>query len=98
MVIVIIYVKDGKYFIGGFKNGCRYGAGRLYNADGIILEEGNYVNDKFDGIGKIYLNNGKYFLGMFKNGLKHGKGMLCDKEGKQLIVGEFVNGEPKINY
>ena len=37
------------------------------------MYEGDFINDKFEGIGKYILENGIYYIGEWKNGLRNGK-------------------------
>jgi len=44
--------------------------------------EGNFVQGKFQGNGKLKLNNGEEYIGSFKNGKVHGSGTYIKKDKK----------------
>ena len=58
---------------------------------GKIKYDGEFFNDKFDGIGKYYYENDEYYIGQFKNGLKNGKGIEYYPNGNIKYDGEFVD-------
>ena len=67
------------------------GKGTLYFSDGNIIYDGEWLDDKYEGNGKLFNINGEYYIGQFKNGLKHGKGKEYDKNGNIIYDGEFIN-------
>ena len=47
------YISEvGLYYIGQFKNGFRNGKGILYNSNGNIKYDGEFLNNKYEGKGK----------------------------------------------
>ena len=71
-----IYIKKKLYYFLGF---------------GKIKYDGEFFNDKFDGVGKYYYENDEYYIGQFKNGLKNGKGIEYYPNGNIKYDGEFVD-------
>ena len=45
--------EDGNYYIGQFKDNLRNGKGIYYNKNGNIIYEGDWINSKAEGIGKL---------------------------------------------
>ena len=82
---------NGEYYIGEIKNGIRQGKGILYDQNGNIKYEGEFVNDKFEGNGKYIWENGEYYIGQLVFDLKCGKGKLYDKNNRIKYDGEFAN-------
>ena len=55
--------------------------------------EGEYLNEKRNGIGKDYWSNGiLQFEGEYLNGKKNGKGKSFNDYGKLLFEGEYIYG------
>ena len=90
--------KNGEYFLGQFKNNKRNGKGTLYYSNHEIKYEGNFVDDKFEGRGKMFFENGEYYIGEFKDNKMHGKGKLYYKNKKIKYKGIFTNGKYEKNY
>jgi S1-C subfamily serine protease/antitoxin component YwqK of YwqJK toxin-antitoxin module len=68
-----------------------------YFSDGVTMKwEGECVNDKADGYGKLTkYNDGEYestYEGEFHNGLREGKGKFTHKD-QSIAVGNFKNGQ-----
>ena len=83
---------DDEYYIGQVKKGLRHGKGIHYYSDGNIRYEGEYVDDKEEGNGKLIYENGDYYIGQFKNGMRHGKGVHYYKNGNiSRYEGELEN-------
>ena len=61
--------------------------------NGNIKYEGNFVNDKYEGIGKYIYENGEYYVGQLLNDNKHGKGTEFYKNGNIKYDGYFVYGK-----
>ncbi len=75
----IQWYEDGKktdIFIGQFRHGKQYGAGKAIWANGDIYE-GNYFDDKPHGNGKYIWANGSSYIGGYKNGERNGFGTLA---------------------
>ena len=50
--------------------------------------EGQFLNGKLNGFGRIFYPTGSYYIGQFKNGKKHGEGKSVLKSGK-VIQGKY---------
>ena len=86
----IIY-ENGEYYIGEILNGLKHGKGILYYKNGTIKYDGNFIKDKYEGIGKYIYESSNYYIGEMLNGLKHGKGIEYYKNGDIKYDGNFVN-------
>ena len=64
--------------------------------NGVLLFEGEYLNDEKNGIGKEYFNGRVKCEANYLNGKKHGKFKEYDNNGNLVFEGEFENGEMKI--
>ena len=89
--------KDGKYYLGEFKNNLPNGKGIKYYKNGNILYEGDFINGKFEGNGKLIYDNGNYFIGQFKNGLRNGKGTIYYSNGNIMYDGDWINNKAEGN-
>ena len=67
------------YYIGEMQNDLRHGKGIVYDKNSNIIYEGDFVNDKYEGYGKLIYENGSYYIGSFKNGIPHGEGRMYEK-------------------
>ena len=83
-----IIFHDGRYYIGQFKDNLRNGKGILYNKNGNILYEGEYVNGNREGKGKLIFEDDAYYIGQFKDNLQNGKGIEYYKNGNIKYEGE----------
>lgn len=68
-----------------------------YFSEGVTMKwEGNCVNGKADGYGKlIKYKDGEYestFEGEFEKGIREGKGKFSHKDGT-VAIGQFINGQ-----
>ena len=84
-----------KIFSGIYLNGERK-KGKEYNYEGNLVYEGEYLNGKRNGKGRIYYGNNLPTLkyeGEFFNGKKHGKGIEYDIDKHLKYEGEFLNGK-----
>ena len=72
--------------------------GKEYYDDGKLLFEGEYLNGKRNGIGKVYdYWNGKLiFEGEYLNGERNGIGKEYNEDGKKIFEGEYLNGKKKM--
>ena len=102
-------VKDGKgkfsskdyIYEGTYLNNKKHGQGIIYKKDDIDkknpIYNGNFVNDVYEGKGKLKLKtkdeDDLYYEGEFKNGKKHGEGKIFDKYNKIIYDGHFVDDE-----
>ena len=74
-----------------------YGANKIrkiyYGYNDELIFEGEYLNGKRNGKGKLYNDNGKLeFEGEYLNGERNGKGKEYHN-GELIFVGEYLNGE-----
>ena len=60
--------------------------------DGTILYEGDYVNDDYEGYGRLNLKDAGYYIGQFKSGKRNGKGKFYYLKGGSY-EGDYVNGQ-----
>ena len=75
-------------------NGFKQGKGIEYHKNGNIPNEGNFINDKYDGNVKLYYDNEKVeYEGLFSKGLKQGKGIEYHKNENIHYEGDFKNGK-----
>ena len=83
-----------KFMSRKYKIGEKNGKGKLYNKDGILIFEGDYINGKRNGKGKEYNEEGiLIFEGEYLNRKRNGKGKEYDKySGKLINEGEYSNG------
>ena len=79
------------YYIGQFKNSLKHGNGTMYDSNGNIKYEGDWINDKPEGNGKEFFEDGEYYIGQYKNGLRHGKGIEYYSNGNIKYEGEYIN-------
>jgi len=61
------------------------------------MYEGDFINDKFEGNGKLIKENGEYYIGQFKNHLRNGKGIVFYKNGNIMYEGSFVDDKKEGN-
>ena len=87
------YYKNGRFFIGNYKNGFREGKGIIYYENGKVMFESNYVEDRREGPGKFVCEDGSYYIGSFENGLFNGKGREYYSNGKPRYKGDYVDGK-----
>ena len=90
--------KDGDYYIGEFKNGLKHGKGKKYDQDQNIIYEGDFVDGKMEGNGKLFYDNGYYYVGGFKDGKRHGDGEEFDPNGRFYRCITYLNGENIRSY
>ena len=74
-------------------DGRRHGKGIIYYKNGTIKYEGDFVNDKLEGMGKYIYENGEYYIGQFVKGLRHGKGIEYYKNNTIKYEGDYVKGK-----
>ena len=85
-------IMEGSYF-GEFLNNKMHGKGILFDMNGNIIYEGDFVNDYFEGNGKYVYDDGEYYIGQFLKGKKNGKGVLYYADGNIKYKGDFVNNK-----
>mgnify|MGYP000879381992 FL=1 len=72
----VMYTEDMVYE-GRVKNGSKHGVGRLVSfGDDPFIYEGEFVENVFNGTGRITYDNGTIYYGMFLDGKRHGAGRL----------------------
>ena len=86
------YNNDG-YYLGEILNYKKHGKGIIFDMDGNVIYEGDFVDDYYEGNGKLVYENGDYYIGQFLKGEKHGKGKEYRKNGDIKYEGDFVNGK-----
>ena len=67
------------------------GKGKLYNKNGKIFYEGDFIKGKFEGTGKIVDKDGYYMICQFKDGICNGKGKIYDKNDNIKGEADFIN-------
>nr|WP_246605586.1 hypothetical protein [Sphaerospermopsis torques-reginae] len=86
---------NGSRYDGEFKNGKRYGCGRFVYPVNISYYEyyiGQFVNDKFNGLGKIKWKDGSEYRGHFRDSKCDGKGIFQFPDGS-FKSGVWQNGD-----
>ena len=82
---------DGTSYTGAFDSDCISGQGRLENAAGDLIYEGNWQDNQFQGFGKHIDELGNSYEGEFCDGLRQGKGVFQDGQGvEQQYDGQWV--------
>lgn len=61
--------EKGDYYIGEYKEGKMHGKGTIFFKNCKIKYEGNFVNNKKEGMGKYFFEHGEYFIN--ENGKKY---------------------------
>ena len=90
-----INFSEYKYYIGELKKEIPYGKGLLYNKNRNIKYEGEFIDGKYSGNGKLIYDNGNYYEGQFIDGLRHGQGIIYNKNNDIIYEGEFNKGNPE---
>ena len=83
--------EEGECYIGEEINGQKTGKGTLYYKDGSIKYDGDFVNNEYEGKGKLIYENGEKYIGEWLNGKKNGKGIEYYKDDSIKYDGDFVN-------
>ena len=95
------FFENGMYYIGRLINLSAYGEGIIYNKKDIksnknsIYYEGDFVNGKKEGKGKLFYDNGEYYIGDFLNDKRNGKGIIYHKDDSFKYIGDFENDKLK---
>ena len=74
-------------------NGEKHGKGILYDVNGSVEYEGDFVNGKMEGKGKLIYGDGSYYEGQFSDNKRNGKGIIYSKNGDIIYEGDYVNNE-----
>ncbi|KRX06735.1 hypothetical protein PPERSA_09137 [Pseudocohnilembus persalinus] len=92
---VTIEYSDKSKYIGQVVNGLREGLGKFFfaprNQQNMLVYEGEFKNDRFEGRGSIQFQNNDNFQGNFLNGVIEGQGIL--KTSEYTYQGNFKNGQ-----
>jgi hypothetical protein len=84
----------GHIYVGHWRNGRRWGAGKLQAANGRYVYDGDFQDDRRVGQAKETDVNGGTYVGTFgPTGARHGKGKLLGATSR--IEGEWVNNLPR---
>ncbi|CAD8193028.1 unnamed protein product [Paramecium pentaurelia] len=90
--IIIKDIKDDSQYIGSYNGKVREGFGKLYNAQGIFIYEGQWYNDQYHGNGILFNHevNSQFtkYVGQFQLGYKYGAGIEYYRDGS-MYVGNF---------
>ncbi|KAL0233973.1 hypothetical protein PCE1_002476 [Barthelona sp. PCE] len=87
--------RDGSVYVGSFHQNCRSGIGSLYIPDEhgklMLVYEGHWEKDHFDGAGTLYTHNEDgttdVYKGEFSEDLRNGEGYLATEE--YVYIGNF---------
>ena len=82
--------KNGKKYVGEFKDGMFYGQGTL--TDNLGTYEGEFRDGKHHGQGTLTWTDGSSYIGQWKEGKHHGQVTITFSGGSKW-VGEFRNYE-----
>ena len=88
--------ENGCYYVGQSLNGKKHGKGIIFNKYGNIVYEGDFVNDKKEGIGKMIYKD-DYYIGPWVKDKKQGKGIIYYKDGTIQYEGDFFNDKKEGN-
>ena len=76
------------------KNGSVTGYGTLYNREGVVVYQGNFDKNRYQGNGTRYYDNGTLmYTGNFQENLFDGTGRLYRENGSLFYEGEFALGK-----
>jgi len=77
------YYKNHDLYVGEWRNGQRWGKGKMSYAASKDWYEGEYVDNKAHGQGKYFFaSSNDLYEGQFKRGLRHGQGtQTCSADG-----------------
>lgn len=84
----VLTSKDGTLYSGVWKNDKLNGSGSFTHTSTGCKYEGDFLNGKFDGIGKYFWPDGSIYEGEFKESKLEGKGFFKDPTG-QIWSGKF---------
>jgi len=69
------------------------GKGKIYYKNGNLSYEGDFLDNKAEGYGKMIYEDGEYYIGEFKNGKLNGNGKMYYKKGNLKYEGNYVDGK-----
>lgn len=89
------FYKEGKLTVcERYAKGSKNGLTKVYAANGAVIEEIPYTNDKIDGVKRAFLEDGKKYSEVeYKNGLEEGFYLLYEGFEKPTITGQHVKGK-----
>ena len=90
------YHTNGNLAFTGYvtADGVRYGYGKGYNEDGILVYDGHWKNNQFEGKGSAYYVNGSLeYNGMWKDDQPHGYGAHYNDDGTLICQGQWTHGQ-----
>ena len=91
--IITVYLEDGSVYEGECKNGRPNGKGSMTSYDNKTIYDGDWVNGKREGIGKLIISDEYNYTGPFENDIFSGTGgVLCDIKGN-IYEGDFEKGK-----
>ena len=85
------------YYIGEILDYKTHGKGILFDKNGNIIYDGYFVNNYYEGDGKLVYESGVIYIGQFLKGERHGKGILYYKNGNIKYEGDFVHDKKEGN-
>ena len=91
------YKEREAYYFGDILDNKMNGEGILFDMNGNIIYKGDFVNNYYEGNGKLIYEDGEYYIGQFLKGERHGKGILNYKNDNIKYEGEFVNDKKEGN-
>ena len=78
------------YYVQGKVNGLY----QLFNEDGTINYEANYINGELEGLSTWYYENGKiHFKSFYKHGLLNGESIYYDEKGNIELREYYLNNQ-----
>ena len=92
-----MFYDNGEYYIGQFKDNKFNGKGIKYDKNGNIIYEGDFINGRREGNGKMFDEIGNYYIGQFKDNLRNGKGKVFLPNGIMIYNGIFINDKSTLN-
>lgn len=80
-------------FLGTLTDGRINGLGTLYDPEGNLRYQGEFLEDQYSGMGESYYHNGNVeYAGQFEADQFEGIGKLYNKEGTLIYEGDFSQG------
>lgn len=81
------YPNGNKEYEGEYKNGKKHGEWIYWYKNGFVWSEGEFYEDKSDGIRKVYHENGQlYYEGEYDEGKQISKWTFYDENGNRIKV------------
>lgn len=69
--------------------GMKHGRGTIRDTNGIIIYDGEFRDDNFNGVGRLRLDEKHTYIGNFVDGEKHGKGKIVTFQDRYSYEGDF---------